>query len=129
MPISPFTNDVMKALPAALRPNPHSIDEEVMKAVANGWDTDELAKASYINDKQPNPAFVVTNIRRLCEYSPKRETKRTGWEYGHIDCEVHPNCQICRCHPGEVLHHVSVAPTKEHKQMIRAAISRMRLPR
>jgi hypothetical protein len=107
MPVSPYTNDVMKALPAALRPNPYSIDEEVMKAVEKGWDTDALAKAAYINDKHPNPAFVVTNIRRLSEYSPKVETKRTGWDYGHMPCELHQDCELCRCIPGQVLHHVS----------------------
>ena len=128
MPVSQYTNDVMKALPAALRPNPHAIDEEVMKAVANGWDTDELAKQSYINDKNPNPAFVVTNLRRLCEYSPKRETKRTGWEYGHIKCEQHYGCEICRCHPGEILHHATVKPSEETKQQLRRAIAKMRMP-
>lgn len=111
MPVSSVTNDVMKALPAALRPNPYSIDEEVMRAVANGWDTDALAKAAYINDKHPNPAFVVTNIRRLCEYSPKVETKRTGWDYGHLPCEQHAGCELCRCIPGEVHHHVRAEPS------------------
>lgn len=106
MPVSQVTNDVMKALPAALRPNPYSIDEEVMNAVAKGWDTDALAKAAYINERNPNPAFVVTNIRRLSEYSPKQETKRTGWDYGHIECTEHYGCQICRCIPGQVTHHV-----------------------
>lgn len=119
MGISPYTNDVMKALPAALRPNPHAIDEEVMKAVAKGWDTDALAKASYINDKHPNPAYVVTNIRRLCEYSPKSETKRTGWEYGHIKCGEHYGCEICRCTPGNVLHHKPVPTPDELRVAIR----------
>ena len=105
MPVSPFTNDVMKALPAALRPNPYSIDEEVMKAVEKGWDTDALAKAAYLNDKHPNPAFVVTNIRRLCEYPPQQQMKRVGWEYGHIKCDLHSGCELCRCIPGEVNHH------------------------
>lgn len=124
MPVSPYTNDVMKALPAALRPNPHSIDEEVMKAVAKGWDTDALAKASYINDRNPNPAFVVTNIRRLCEYPPKQEMKRQGWDYGHVECGEHYGCEICRCTPGQVLHHKSVPPSEEMKALIRQAMLR-----
>lgn len=110
MPVSQVTNDVMKALPAALRPNPYSIDEEVMKAVANGWDTDSLAKAAYINERNPNPAFVVTNIRRLSEYSPKQQTKRNAWDYGHIECGEHYGCEICRCIPGEITHHVTAQP-------------------
>jgi len=104
MGISPYTNSVMRALPAQLRPNPHSIDEAVMQAVENGWDTDSLAKAAYANDRNPNPAFVVTNIRNLATHPPTQATNRTGWTYGHIPCYDHPDCEICRCIPGETTH-------------------------
>lgn len=104
MPVSQYTNDLMRALPAALRPNPYSIDEHVMEAIENGWSTDELAKAAYQNDRKPNPAFVVTNIRNLCKHPPQVQTQRTGWNYGHITCTDHPDCEICRCTPNEIVH-------------------------
>lgn len=109
---STYTNKVMQALPAKLRPNPYSIDEAVMTAIENGWDTDELAKASYINDRNPNPAFVVTNIRNLAVTKPTPVYQRTGWEYGHIKCTDHEGCELCRCVPGQISHHVPAAPSK-----------------
>lgn len=70
MSVSQYTNNFMRALPATLRPNPYNIDELVMEAVEKGWETDALAKSCYINERQPNPAFVVTNLRNLCKYPP-----------------------------------------------------------
>jgi hypothetical protein len=114
MPVSPVTNQFMRALPAALRPNPWNIDEYVMRAVENGWHTDDLAKACYVNEKNPNPSFVVTNVRSLCEHPPAVQRLRSGWDYGHLPCEeqYHPvGCQICRCIPGEQTHMVPVPAT------------------
>lgn len=113
MPVSPVTNQFMRALPAALRPNPYYVDEYVMAAVEVGWDTDALAKATYINERKPNPAFIVTNLKTLCLHGPQVETVRKGWGYGHIPCvePYHPTgCEICRCTPNEEKHHVSVKP-------------------
>lgn len=115
MTVAPVTTSFMKALPAALRPNPYSVDEYVMRAVENGWDTDELAKLCYINDRSPNPAFVVTNVRRLCELGPQRQPKRTGWDYGHLRCDDQwhpPECELCRCVPGVLTHHVPSPASK-----------------
>lgn len=112
LPVNQYTNDFMKALPAALRPNPYTIDEYVMAAVERGWDTDALAKATYINERKPNPAFVVTNLKTLCLHGPSQEFKRSGWGYGHVPCNEPwhgPTCEICRCVPGEESHHVPVA--------------------
>lgn len=114
MAVSSFTNNFMRALPAALRPNPYNIEEHVMAAVEKGWETDALAKACYINERNPNPGFVVTNLRNLCLHPPQQVTVRTAWNYGHIECReyYHPTgCEICRCVPGEETHHVpSVKP-------------------
>jgi hypothetical protein len=110
MAVSPFTNDFMKALPAPLRPNPYNAEEFVMMAVEKGWHTDALAKACYINDRQPNPAFVITNLKNLCQMGPTQETVRKGWTYGHVPCgeKYHEHgCEICRCIPGEENHHIS----------------------
>lgn len=116
MPVSPYTNDFMRALPAALRPNPYNIDEYVMAAVENGWETDQLAKATYINERKANPAFVVTNLKTLCQHGPKQEFKRDAWAYGSLPCNDpwhDPKCIIDRSIPGEANHMVPV-PMPDH---------------
>ncbi len=121
MPVSQVTNQFMRALPPALRPNPWNIDEYVMRAVEQGWHTDDLAKACYVNERNPNPSFVVTNVRSLCEHPPQVQRVRSGWEYGHIPCEerYHPlGCQICRCIPGEHTHMVPVPATDPELQAV-----------
>ena len=128
MAISTFTNQVMRALPAALRPNPYSIDEAVMEAMENGWDTDDLAKAAYINDRNPNPAFVVTNIRNLAKHPPTQVTQRTGWNYGHLPCHDHPNCEICRCIAGTTTHHTPTPMPENFRTQLAQAIQRMEIP-
>lgn len=128
MPVNQFTNDVMRALPSALRPNPYSIDEAVMQAVENGWDTDSLAKAAYANDKSPNPAFVVTNIRNLAQHPPTQQTQRQGWNYGHIPCHDHPGCEICRCEQGVLTHHQPVPMPPHFKALLRQALVTTEIP-
>ena len=122
MSVSPVTNQFMRALPAALRPNPFNIDEYVMQACEKGWETDALAKACYIHERNPNPGFIVTNLKNLCLHGPKTETVRKGWDYGHIKCGdlYHPSeCEICRCVPGEVTHHVPQAIKPEQRAAMR----------
>ena len=104
MAVSPYTNEFMRALPAALRPNPYGVDEYVMEAVQNGWKMHALAEACYVNDRNPNPAFVATNVKNLCKYPPTKTERPTGWRYGHVPCDRHDNCEICRCNPGEMEH-------------------------
>ena len=128
MPVNAYTNQVMRALPSALRPNPNSIDEAVMEAVENGWDTDSLAKASYANDKNPNPAFVVTNIRNLAKHSPSQQTQRQGWNYGHIPCYDHHNCEICRCEQGVIVHHNPVPMPDGFRQRFTSILTRTEIP-
>lgn len=114
MPVSPVTNQFMRALPAALRPNPWNVDEYVMRAVENGWHTDDLAKACYVNERNPSAAFVVVNVRSLCEHGPTVQRVRKGWDYGHVPCgePYHPvGCEICRCVPGHDEHMVPVPAT------------------
>lgn len=115
MALSEVANQFMRALPSALRPNPYYIEEYVMAAVEQGWETDDLAKACYINERKPNPAFVVTNLKTLCLHPPQRVTVRRGWDFGHIKCSdpYHPvECEICRCVPNEITHHVPAVARK-----------------
>lgn len=76
-----------------------------MKAVQNGWTVDALAEASYGRERNPTPAFVVTNVRHLCEHPPVATAARPGWVYGHTDCREHEGCEICHCLPGQRIHH------------------------
>lgn len=71
MSVSNYTNNVMKALPASLRPNPHYIDEYVNKAVAKGWTPTKLAETSFMNRQGMNPALVATNIKNLSQHEPE----------------------------------------------------------
>lgn len=122
MSLNTYTNEVMKALPAALRPNPWNIDEHVMTAIGNGWTSSKLAEASYSTTRNPTPALVVTNLRNLAQMSPEQTKPSTGWQYGHIKCDQHEGCELCRCVPGEVTHHVPV-PMPEY---VRAALTGMK---
>ena len=115
MSVSGPTNEFMRALPANLRPSPYNIEEAVMEAMTNGWSVAALADACWENEKNPTPAFVVTNLRNLCKYPPRRTQRRTSWEYGHVRCgEVShgPRCEVCRCIPGEIVHHIPCPPSK-----------------
>jgi hypothetical protein len=76
MSVSNYTNNVMKALPASLRPNPHYIDEYVNKAVAKGWTPTKLAETSFMNRQGMNPALVATNIKNLSEHEPEAIKKQ-----------------------------------------------------
>lgn len=122
MPVSPYTNDFMRALPAKLRPNPYGIDEYVMQAIANGWTVHALAEACYANDRNPNPAFVATNVKNLCLHPPTQTARPTGWKYGHIECDQHENCELCRCLPGDVIHRQSVPMPENIKHTLEAIV-------
>ena len=122
MAVSPYTNEFMRALPAPLRPNPYGIDEYVMQAVANGWTITALAEACYRNDRNPNPAFVATNVKHLSEHPPVQTAAPTGWKYGHVPCDTHPGCELCRCHPDKVEHLVPVPMPDEVREQLRGLV-------
>jgi hypothetical protein len=107
----------MKRLPAALRPNPHAIDDHVMVAIEKGWTVTQLAEASYAKDRNPSPAFVVTNIRNLSQMSPVQTRAATTQELGHIKCHEHPGCEICRCTGTPVHHEPTTMPDQIREQL------------
>jgi hypothetical protein len=112
--VAPVTTAFMRALPAAMRPNPYAIDEDVMRAAENGWSMSELARLSYCNERNPNPAFVVVNVRRLSQHPPTPTQPKPRWNHAHLPCDDpshDPKCELCRCIPNEVHHHVSVPAT------------------
>lgn len=116
MPLNSFTNQFMKALPSALRPNPYNIEEYVLRAVENGWDVDRLARASYANERNPNPSFVVTNLKTLCMYPPQQSEPKTRFSAGHEACTEYGHdhgCIVCKCVPNEIQHFVPKPMPKE----------------
>ncbi len=106
MPVDTYTNEVMRALPSALRPNPWSIDEEVMNLVTRGWKPIEIAEAT-VRDGATNPALAVHTIRRLKDYpAPSEKLTRTTRPVGHQPCPQHEGCELCACDPEQgVIHH------------------------
>jgi hypothetical protein len=99
----------MKALPAALRPNPYNAEEYILLALEKGWDIDRLARATYVNERNPNPAFVITNLRTLCMYPPQQTEPKRKTAGGHIACTEpghEHGCIICTCVPNETQHFV-----------------------
>lgn len=122
MSVSTYTNTFMKSLPAALRPNPFNIDEDVMLAVQNGWNPEKLARACYEMERNPTPAFVVTNLRNLCKYGPTQQNSSPKWTYGHTICTEpghDPACELCRCVPGEITHHIPSNPNNPTSAALR----------
>ena len=116
MSLNNFTNQFMKALPSALRPNPYTAEEYVLRAVENGWDVDRLARASYVNERNPNPAFVITNLRTLCLYPPQQTEPKRKYSGGHVACTEpghEHGCIVCKCVPNETQHFVPKPMPKE----------------
>lgn len=103
MPLDPLTTEVMRRLPAALRPNPWNLEEAVMTLVSRGWVPADIFSA-IMADKPREPGHVIAAARRLSD-QPAPATGE-GWKYGHELCTnpTHDNCQICRCHHGIVSH-------------------------
>ena len=128
MPVQPITNEFMALLPSGLRPNPWSIDEEMMTLASKGWVVrDVFAATMASNPKQAG--HVVAQLRRMKdEPAPMR---RDEWKFGHQPCNnpMHgPDCEICRCHKGVVKHHLRVPASPEIKQMLRAAMAKTEVP-
>ena len=93
MPLATITNEVMRHLPAALRPNPHNLDEHVMQLATDGWTATDIVDA-VIADRPREPGHVVAQIRRLTNQpAPHQPTSNhnnlgpctTGCSYGWFD--------------------------------------------
>jgi hypothetical protein len=107
MSVSTYTNEVMKALPAGIRPNPWNIDEHVMTAVENGWTPLELV-ATALSNKVDNPGLFVHHLRRISlEPAPNKPTDtratgpcQLGCAYGWFDKEDGSSTSPCpSCRP------------------------------
>lgn len=107
MPVAPHTNELMRRLPPGLRPNPYNIDEEVINLVGRGWTIDDIFQR-IMGDKPTQPGNIVALLRRVIE--EPAPIRASIWKYGHEPCNnpMHVDCEICRCHKGKILHHVSV---------------------
>lgn len=107
MPIDPVTNEVMRRLPAGLRPNPWNLQEVVMGLAAGGWAPGDIF-AGIMADRPREAGHVIAAARRLRDQPAPSSGE--GWVFGHTLCEnpTHKGCQICRCHKGIVAHMVPV---------------------
>lgn len=112
MPTATVTTEVMRALPAALRPNPHVIDEEVMALCAKGWTPTQIA-GHCVKQGDKEPSHVVSTIRLLKDYplpGDHKPTTTNSTHTAHAPCTQHgAPCQLCYCHKElpEPVHHVS----------------------
>lgn len=66
MPQDAYTTEVMKLLPAALRPNPYNLAETAMKAAAKGWSARDLV-AAIMADKPREAGHVIAAARRIAD--------------------------------------------------------------
>lgn len=108
MALDPMTNEVMRRLPAGLRPNPYNLQEVVMNLTSDGWDPSDIF-AGIMADKPREPGHVIAAARRL--RGTPAPSSGQGWVFGHTMCEnpTHVDCQICRCHRGVIQHMVPVS--------------------
>jgi len=121
MPTQPITTEVMRRLPEALRPNPHSIDTECMNLSANAWTPDQIV-ASIMKRGAREPGHVVSHLRYIEDLPPNpTSTPIPEAPTGHTPCPTHgPPCQLCYCetcsprcnldhtHHPDPQHHISV---------------------
>ena len=118
MPVSQITNEYMRRLPAALRPNPWNIDEEVMALAAKGWSVSDLIAAT-LADNPRAAGHVVAFLRKVQDQpapaGPVNDTAKTHRYCGlpHHD----PKCQVCWCN-GKEEHLVPVLMPDEVRQVM-----------
>jgi len=110
MSLTPQTNEFMRHLPAALRPNPWNIEESIMALVLKGWSIADIF-AAVMADRPKEPGHVVAQLRRLVE-QPAPSQGATHWKYGHLHCGAHDGCEECYCTPGNIHHHVAIPMPK-----------------
>ena len=124
MSVDPMTTEVMRRLPAGLRPNPYNLQEVVMGLSASGWLPADIF-AAIMADRPQQPGHVIAAARRLA--TTPAPTSGEGWAYGHDDCNnpTHsPTCQICRCHKGRIDHMVPVTMPDSVRAEFRRTIGR-----
>ena len=82
MPTSSITNEVMKQLPSALRPNPYNIDDEILRLVDTGWQPHQIVEY-VVRDGGRQPSHVVTTIRSMVHLpAPTDETSNDHMDLG-----------------------------------------------
>ena len=108
MPVGPHTNEFMRRLPAALRPNPWNIEDEIMNLVGKAWSVSDIV-AAVMADKPMQAGHVVAQLRRMKD-QPAPAGAASEWKYGHGVCTMHDGCELCRCTRGSTIHHVAVPP-------------------
>ena len=112
MPTQTITNEVMRQLPAALRPNPHNLEEPVMQLATDGWTPSDIIDA-VMADNPRQPGHVIAHVRRLTN-QPAPATPTPTTPTGHRPCTEHGDpCELCYCHGLPPRHHTTV-PIPDH---------------
>ena len=108
---------VFAQLPEHARPTEGpELDDLAAQATTNGWTDDALAR-ELRRGVGPNTGtgYIVTRLRKLATSArPSQPTTPTATPTGHHPCREHGDpCQLCYCHPGPPIHHISV-PMPDH---------------
>lgn len=119
--LNTYTNEVMKALPAALRPNPYNIDTELTTLQTNQWTPHQIVEY-VIKNGDRTPGHVVTTIRGLQNHpNPNQQTKPNTPTRGHKPCndKTHDTrCTVCYC-TGVGVHEVAIPMPQWFKDQLR----------
>ena len=112
----------MAKLPAALRPNPYAIDDEVLQLADNGWSPDQVVEY-VVRDGSKQPGHVVHSIRGMLDLpNPNVQHAASTRPVGHQPCPEHGDpCELCYCRPGEARHHVTVPTPDWYTHALEAA--------
>ncbi len=102
MPVSQVTNEYMRRLPAALRPNPWNIDEHIMALSAKGWSVTDIVQAT-MADGPRQAGHVVAFLRRVQDQpAPMGTIDNQPKTHRYCGLPHHdPKCQICYCNGSE----------------------------
>lgn len=119
------TTELLRALPANLRPNPAAVTHSVETLLSNGWSVQDIAA---IAKAQTEPSHVVVRLKDLAgvggKYQPDRLVGQVGrcqqgCEYGWFDksdgtTTPCPTCRPDTHHRWRKSHHARQAGADPH---------------
>lgn len=101
MPQPAVVVELMRRIPAPIRPNPHNIEEAILTASQAGWTMEDLASA-VLADNCKQAGHVVAAIRRLSEEVPPNTSAQHTTTLGPCQLECDQGWLPSRTQPGAV---------------------------